>query len=90
VVGATAAEPARALRQSFPHLLFLMPGLGAQGGDAEILRQVVDREGFGVLVPASRSVLYPHLFGSTTKDPRTAIRQACQALVEETATALRK
>lgn len=89
VVGVTAAEPARALRERFPRLLFLMPGLGAQGGDAEILRQVVDSGGFGALVPASRSVLYPHLFGSTTKDPRTAIREACQALIHETAAALR-
>lgn len=89
VVGVTAAAPARALRERFPRLLFLMPGLGAQGGDAEILRQVVDPEGFGALVPASRSVLYPHLFGSTASDPKTAVRTACQALIQETAEALR-
>jgi orotidine-5'-phosphate decarboxylase len=89
VVGVSAAEPARALRERFPRLLFLMPGLGAQGGDAEILRQVVDAEGFGALVPASRSVLYPHLFGHTTEDPQTAVRTACQALIAETAAALR-
>lgn len=88
VVGVTAAAPARALRERFPRLLFLMPGLGAQGGDAEILRRVVDREGFGALVPASRSVLYPHLFGATASDPGTAIRTACEALVQETAKAL--
>lgn len=87
VVGATAAPPARALRERFPRLLFLVPGLGAQGGDAEILRQVVDREGFGALVPASRSVLYPHLFGDSAEDPKTAIRTACQALIQETAAA---
>lgn len=88
VVGVTAAGPARALRESFPRLVFLMPGLGAQGGDAEILRQVVDRDGFGAVVPASRSVLYPHLYGPAAADPRTAIRTACQALIAETAAAL--
>lgn len=88
VVGVTAPAPARALRERFPRLLFLMPGLGAQGGDAEILRQVVDPEGFGALVPASRSVTYPHLFGAAAEDPKTAIRTACQALIKATAAAL--
>ncbi len=35
VVGATAAEELEAVRESVPDLPFLVPGVGAQGGDAE-------------------------------------------------------
>ena len=89
VVGATAAGPARALRRQVPKTVFLMPGLGAQKGDAAILREIVDGEGLGAVVAASRSVTFPHLFGDAPGDPKTAIRAACRAFIEQVAQALR-
>ncbi len=59
VVGSTYPMEARRLRELAPDRLFLMPGVGAQGGDAgEAVRAALDRGGGGVVLSASRSVLY--------------------------------
>jgi len=59
VVGATYPDEARRLRALAPDRLFLMPGVGAQGGDAGFaIRAALDARGGGVLVSASRAVLY--------------------------------
>ncbi len=59
VVGATYPDEARRLRALAPDHLFLMPGVGSQGGDIGIaLRAGMDANGGGVLPSASRSVLY--------------------------------
>lgn len=59
VVGATwPAELAR-VRELCPDLPILLPGIGAQGGDLEAaLRAGLDAQGGGLLVSASRSVIY--------------------------------
>ncbi|HET8567790.1 MAG TPA: orotidine-5'-phosphate decarboxylase [Candidatus Limnocylindria bacterium] len=59
VVGATYPDEARRLRALAPEALFLMPGVGAQGGElADAIRAGLDARGGGVLPSASRSVLY--------------------------------
>lgn len=59
VVGATYPEEARRLRSLAPDRLFLMPGIGAQGGRMDAAVQAaLDARGGGVLPSASRSVLY--------------------------------
>jgi len=59
VVGATYPDEARRLRALAPDRLFLMPGIGSQGGDMGLaLRAAMDASGAGVLPSASRSVLY--------------------------------
>lgn len=59
VVGATYPDEARRLREIAPDRMFLMPGIGAQGGElATALAAALDRSGGGVLPAASRSVLY--------------------------------
>ncbi|VAV87155.1 Orotidine 5'-phosphate decarboxylase [hydrothermal vent metagenome] len=58
VVGATAPNEARRLRAILPRAPFLVPGFGAQGASAsDALAASVNGE--GVVVNASRSVLYP-------------------------------
>lgn len=64
VVGATKAADGRMLRETMPGQVFLVPGYGAQGGTAEDVRALVRPEArsagdAGVLVTASRSVIYP-------------------------------
>ncbi len=60
VVGATYPEEARAIRELCPDLLFLMPGVGAQAGELEAaVHAALDARGGGIIVNASRSVLYP-------------------------------
>jgi len=59
VVGSTYPAEAARLRALAPDRLFLMPGVGAQGGDiASALRAAADANGGGVLPAASRSILF--------------------------------
>ena len=59
VVGSTYPAEAARLRALAPDRLFLMPGVGAQGGDiASALRAAADANGGGVLPSASRSILF--------------------------------
>lgn len=66
VVGATQPEHTRKLRQAFPQLPFLMPGLGGQGADiAAAVAASYNGDAASCLLSASRSVLY-------APDPREA------------------
>ncbi|MEM1026679.1 MAG: orotidine-5'-phosphate decarboxylase [Planctomycetota bacterium] len=58
VVGATHPREAAALRQRMPHVLFLVPGFGAQGGGADDVKACFDASGRGAIITASRSVIY--------------------------------
>ena len=60
VVGATRPETGRRVRELLPDALFLVPGYGAQGGEAAGIRSLLDRKGAGVLVNSSRGVLYAY------------------------------
>jgi orotidine-5'-phosphate decarboxylase len=60
VVGATRPEIGRRVRELLPDTLFLVPGYGAQGGEAADIRPLLDREDAGVLVSSSRGVLYAY------------------------------
>lgn len=64
VVAATKPADAASLRARMPDTIFLVPGYGAQGGTAADLRAMLRpaRTGpgdAGILVTASRSVIYP-------------------------------
>lgn len=59
VVGATWPDELAAVRVRCPDMPILLPGIGAQGGDLEASVEAgVDRCGRGLLVSASRSVIY--------------------------------
>ncbi len=55
VVGATAEEDARSLRDAYNRIMFLIPGYGAQGGAARIAATLLDRA--GGTVNSSRGIL---------------------------------
>lgn len=58
VVGATSADALGTLRGTCPTLPFLIPGVGAQGGDPEtVMRSTATPEGL-VIVNSSRGILY--------------------------------
>jgi orotidine-5'-phosphate decarboxylase len=68
VVGATYPEEMRRLRKAAPRTMFLVPGIGAQGGDvAAAVRAGLDARGAGMLMAASRSILF-------SEDPAAAAR----------------
>jgi len=60
VVGATAPEQAARVRAEMPKAMFLVPGYGAQGATAADLAPFFLPGGRGVIVNASRSILYAH------------------------------
>jgi orotidine-5'-phosphate decarboxylase len=60
VVGATRPGIGRRVRELLPGALFLVPGYGAQGGEAAGIRSLLGRGGAGVLVNSSRGVLYAY------------------------------
>jgi orotidine-5'-phosphate decarboxylase len=75
VVGATHPEEAARLRKQLKSVFFLIPGYGAQGGNAEMLRCCFDGRGLGGVVNNSRGVLCAYKKkGGTYFD---AARQAC-------------
>ncbi|MEM7577120.1 MAG: orotidine-5'-phosphate decarboxylase [Planctomycetota bacterium] len=94
VVGATHPREAAALRQRMPHVLFLVPGFGAQGGGAEDVRACfhargharVAEAGTGAIITASRSVIYaPPSPGQSWQD---AVRHAAWGLRDQVAGAV--
>jgi orotidine-5'-phosphate decarboxylase len=58
VVGATHASELADLRSSFPEVPFLIPGVGAQGGDPAEIKAA--NAGGPALVNSSRGILYAH------------------------------
>ena len=77
VVGSTYPAESKRIRALAPDRLFLMPGVGAQGGDAAAaIMAALDARGGGVLPSASRSVLY----ASAGTDLEQAAAQATESL----------
>jgi orotidine-5'-phosphate decarboxylase len=66
VVGATAPDELAAIRETVPDLPFLVPGVGAQGGDAEAAVDDGLADGVG-LINSSRGIVYA---GETARDER--------------------
>ncbi len=57
VVGATHPTEAKRLREVLKHTFFLIPGYGAQGGNAEMLKNCFGEDGLGGVVNNSRGIL---------------------------------
>jgi orotidine-5'-phosphate decarboxylase len=77
VMGATYPEELRRARELCPDMPFLVPGVGAQGGD---LRSVVgaglDQRGRGLIINVSRAILGADDPGAEARRMRDAIRAA--------------
>ncbi len=77
VTGATYPDETRRLRELCPEMLFLIPGVGPQAGDLEAaVRAGLDRLGGGIIVNASRKVLY----AADGRDAPEAARREAEAL----------
>jgi len=69
VVGATYQEEMRVVRSIAPEMTLLVPGMGAQGGDVEaVVSAGLDRNGKGLMISASRAILF-------NEDPASAARR---------------
>ena len=59
VIGATYPDDLRRAREIVPHMPLLVPGVGAQGGDASAVRAAgTDANGRGLIVNSSRGVIF--------------------------------
>ncbi len=78
VVGATFPDDLRSLRARHPEPHFLIPGVGAQGGDVEeTARAGVNEQGGGFIVNSSRGIIYA---SHNPEDFDVAARRAAELL----------
>jgi len=82
VAGATYPEEAAKLREDLPNSFFLVPGMGAQGGDSEALNSFFDAGGLGAIVSSSRGIMYPKCENQTIKGLISSIHEAAMELNE--------
>jgi orotidine-5'-phosphate decarboxylase len=76
VVGATYPQEIARVRELAPTLPLLIPGVGAQGGDAEATVRAGYRAGAPILVNSSRAILYA---GRSVAEIGSAARREAQA-----------
>lgn len=80
VVGATWPDQLREVRAIVGDVPFLVPGIGAQGGDVQaVVSNARTRDGTGLIVSSSRAILY----ASAGDDYATAAAHAARTLRDE-------
>lgn len=80
VVGATSPEELKQIRQSYPEVPLLIPGIGAQGGDLALtVRNGADNKGERTIINSSRQIIY----ASRGQDFAAAARRAALVLRDE-------
>ena len=80
VVGATQAESLQKIRNIVPDHFLLVPGVGAQGGSlAEVYRYGKNAD-VGLLVNASRSIIFA---GGDSEDFEQSVTAAARTLQQE-------
>lgn len=72
VIGATQAEQFAHIRSLLPHHFFLVPGVGAQGGDLRAISANGLNGDAGLLVNASRAIIYAGNGRNFDEDARAA------------------
>ena len=79
VIGATHPEVFISIRKIIPDHFLLVPGIGAQGGDLELVCKSGMNQDYGLLVNASRTIIY----ASAEKDFAAKARLQTIKIVEE-------
>jgi len=81
VVGATYPEEMRQIRAIAPNTTFLVPGIGAQGGDLNaVLTAGLDNNGRGLMISSSREIIYAEDPAAAARNLRNAINAAKEAI----------
>lgn len=80
VVGATYAKELAEIRALSDEIPFLVPGIGAQGGDIEAaVKSGIDSRGTGLIINSSRAII----FASKDKDYANAARKIAEQTRDE-------
>lgn len=86
VVGATQVDLLGFIRENVPDHFFLVPGLGAQGGSLADISRTVFNKNVGLIVNASRSILYASSgkdFDKKAREVAVSYQQEMQDLLKE-------
>lgn len=86
VVGATQADKIESIRKLAPDHFFLVPGIGAQGGDLEQVSRFGMNKECGLLVNSARAIIY----ASAEKDFAQAAKREAEKVSAEMKTYLNK
>ena len=80
VVGATHTEYLPQIRSIAPELIFLVPGVGTQGGKLDsVIRFAADPQGGNIIINSSRGIIY----ASSNRDFSQTARKEAEKLREE-------
>jgi orotidine-5'-phosphate decarboxylase len=86
VVGATRADKIAEIRKLAPDHFFLVPGIGAQGGDlAEVSKHGLNKQ-CGLLVNSARAIIYASAekdFAAASKREARIVRDEMEKLLQE-------
>lgn len=80
IIGATYPKELAEIRSLTDDMTFLVPGIGAQGGDIEAtVRSGINSHGAGLIINSSRSIIY----AGKDKDFPTAARKVAEQMREQ-------
>ncbi|MFZ5376407.1 MAG: orotidine-5'-phosphate decarboxylase [Patescibacteria group bacterium] len=82
VVGATFPDEAKLLREKMPHSIFLVPGIGSQGGKTDNIRNFFNTDGLGAIINSSRGIVFSQL-GNSRDDYLQKIEKEVKKLRKE-------
>jgi orotidine-5'-phosphate decarboxylase len=86
VVGATQADKINDIRRLAPDHFFLVPGVGAQGGDLAAVSKAGLNEQCGLLVNSSRAIIYASTkedFADVARKEAKKVQREMSSLLEE-------
>jgi orotidine-5'-phosphate decarboxylase len=75
VIGATQADEFANIRQLTPEHFYLVPGVGAQGGSLKEISEKAMRKDCGILVNASRAIIYASIRENFAEEARVIAQQ---------------
>ncbi len=74
VVGATYPEEMKKVREIAGDMTFLVPGIGAQGGNVEqVIKAGLNSEGLGLIINSSRGIIF-------AENPREEAQKLCEEI----------
>ncbi|MEI7709678.1 MAG: orotidine-5'-phosphate decarboxylase [bacterium] len=74
VVGATYPEEMKQIRSIAPDMTFLVPGIGAQGGDLQaVLKAGLTKDGLGLIINSSRGIIF-------SENPKEEAKKLCEEI----------
>lgn len=74
VVGATYPKELRMIRSLAPDMIFLVPGVGTQGGDVrEVVESGINADGMGIMINSSRNIIFSKDIAGAAKALRDEI-----------------